>query len=330
MLTTSSIGLRVLRGAALISLVACTTLAMAQSAPNQFSIVVPYAPGGPADAAARLIRPVFESALGKTTIVENLAGAGGSIGATKVLRAVDGSQILMGSPNEVILAPLGLSAVKYKPDDFRLVGTVGELPYVLIARPDFPAGTVDELIAYSKANAARPLSYGSMGSGSINHLATEAFGTKTGVRLNHIPYKGAAPLVQDVASGQIDFAFTPLAGPVQGLIDTGKVKFYGLTSAARSARWADWPTVNEGKVLKDFVYSIWVGPVVSKSTPEAAVQRINAALAEALRQPDVSKGLAAAGFLATGTASLLDAQKLYTSEADKFRNIADAIKLQPQ
>lgn len=321
--------LRLLRAAALFSAFAASVPAIAQNTPAQFSILVPYAPGGPADTAARLIRPVFESALGKTTIVENLAGAGGSIGAAKVLRSGDGSQILMGSPNEIILAPLGLSAVRYKPGEFRLLGTVGELPYVLIARPDLPASTVDELVAYAKAHEARPLSYGSMGSGSINHLATEAFGTKTGVQLNHIPYKGAAPLVQDVAAGQIDFAFTPLAGPVQGLIETGKVKFFGVTTATRSAR-PDWPTVNEGKVLKDFVYSIWVGPVVPRSTPEPVVQRLNAALAEALRQPDVRKGLVAAGFLDTGTASLAGAQKLYATEADKFRQIAEAIKLQPQ
>jgi len=328
--TISSILLRVLRGIAFYGAIAGAPFAIAQNSPAQISLIVPYAPGGPADSAARTIRPVFERALGKTTIVENLAGAGGSIGAGKVLRSANGSQILIGSPNEVILAPLGLAAIRYKPDEFRLIGTIGELPYVLIGRPDLPANTVDELIAFSKTNASRPLSYGSMGSGSLNHLATEAFGAKTGMLLTHIPYKGGAPLVQDVLSGQIDFAFTPLAGNVQGLIETGKVKFYGVTSATRSSRWKDWPTVNEGKVLKDFVYSIWVGPMVPKNTPEPVVQRINTALAEALRQPEVREGLAAAGFLDTGISSLSEAQKLYAAELDKFRHIADAIKLQPQ
>jgi tripartite-type tricarboxylate transporter receptor subunit TctC len=328
--TIFSAVLRVLRGAALIGAVAAAPVAIAQSAPAYFSLVVPYAAGGPADSAARIIRPVFESVLGKTTIVENLAGAGGSIAAAKVLRSADGSQILVGSPNEVILAPLGLSAVRYKPEEFRLVGTIGELPYALIGRPDLPARTVDELIAYSKTNTGRPLSYGSVGTGSLNHLATEAFRAKTGMQLTHVPYKGGAPLVQDVMSGQIDFAFTPLAGNVPGLIEAGKVKFYGLTTVTRSARWKDWPTVNEGAILKDFVYSIWVGPVVPRSTPEPVVQRISAALEEALRQPEVRKGLADAGFLGAGITSPAQAQKLYASESEKFKQVADAIKLKPQ
>lgn len=307
--------------------VAFGPVAFAQS---QVSIVVPYSAGGPSDSAARLVRPIFEKVLGKTTIVENLAGAGGSIGAAKVLRANDGSQILLATPNEVILAPIGLSAVKYKPDAFQLVGTLGELPYVLIARPDFPAKNIDEFIAYSKANPGKPLAYGSMGTGSINHLATESFRVKTGTHLTHLPYKGAAPLMQDLLGGQIDFAFTPLAGNVRGLIETGKVKFYGLTSASRSPELKDWPTVNEGKVLKDFVYSIWFGPVVSKETPDAAVLKIRAALEAALRASDVRKGLSEAGFLAPAITSPAVADKLYSAEQKKFRDVADAIKLLPQ
>lgn len=318
------------RSMAAWALAAAAIAAPAAFAQNQVSIVVPYSPGGPSDSAARLVRPVFEKVLGKTTIVENHPGAGGSIGASKVLRATDGSQILLATVNEVILAPIGLSSVRYKPDAFQLIGTLGELPYVLIARPDFPAKDLDELIAYSKSNPTKPLSYGSMGLGSLNHLATESFRVKTGTNVTHIPYKGAAPLVQDILGGQLDFVFTPLAGNVRGLIETGKVKFYGLTSATRSPLLKDWPTVNEGKVLKDFTYSIWFGLVVSKETPEATVQMIRTALEESLRAPDVRKGLSAAGFLDPTITSPSDAQKLYAAEQKKYREIADAIKLQPQ
>ena len=323
----------------LVRLVACFTLisviawappVFAQGTPGQISLVVPYAAGGPSDSAARMLRPVFERVLGKTTIVENVPGAGGSLGAAKVLRATDGSQILIATPNEVILAPIGLAAVKYKADAFRLVGTVGELPYALIARSDFPAASVDEFIAYSKANPKKPLAYGSMGQGSLNHLATEALRAETGVSLIHIPYKGGAPLLQDVLGGQIDFALTPLAGNVQSLIETGKVKFYGVTSSQRSARLKDWPTVNESKHLKDFVYSIWFGPAVSKETPEATVQRIQAALVEALRQPEVRHGLAELGFMGPVVTTTGEANKLYSAEQRKFRDIAGALKLQPQ
>jgi tripartite-type tricarboxylate transporter receptor subunit TctC len=304
--------------------------ASAQGTANQITLVVPYAPGGPSDSVARLVRPVFERVLGKTTIVENLPGAGGSIGASRVLRATDGSQILIGTPNEVILSPLGLAAVKYKADDFRLVGVVGDLTYALIARADLPAKSLDELIAHAKASSAKPLSYGSMGAGSMNHLSTEAFRAAIGANLSHIPYKGGAPLVQDILAGQLDFAFTPLAGNVHGLIDTGKVKFFGITSPQRNPRHKEWPTVNEGKVLKDFVYSIWFGPLVAKGTPEPVVQRIQAALVEALQQPDIRKGFLELGFSEAAVTSMAEAEKLYVADQKKFRAIADEIKLVPQ
>jgi tripartite-type tricarboxylate transporter receptor subunit TctC len=321
---------RLIGGFVLFGAAALASSAFAQASGGQLSLVVPYAPGGPSDTAARVLRPVFERVFGKTTIVENLPGAGGSIGASRVLRVTDGSAILLGTPNEVILSPLGLAAVKYKPDAFRLVGTVGELPYALIARTDLPPKTLDELIAYMKANSAKPLSYGSMGPGSMNHLSTEDFGALMGVKLNHVPYKGATPLVQDILSGQLDFAMTPLAGNVQGLIETGKVKFYGVTSAQRSARHKELATVNEGKALKDFVYSIWFGLMVSKETPEPVVQRIQAALVEALKEPEVRRGLAEAGFIDSSVTTSAEADKLYSAEQRKFRQVADAIKLQPQ
>jgi tripartite-type tricarboxylate transporter receptor subunit TctC len=321
---------RALGGFMLFGAAALALPALAQGSGGQLSLVVPYAPGGPSDTAARVLRPVFESVFGKTTIVENLPGAGGSIGASRVLRVADGSAILLGTPNEVILSPLGLASVKYKPDAFRLVGTVGELPFALIARADLPPKTLDELVAFMKANSAKPLSYGSMGPGSVNHLSTEDFSAVTGVKLNHVPYKGAAPLVQDILAGQLDFAMTPLAGNVQGLIETGKVKFYGITSAQRNARHKDLATVNEGKALKDFVYSIWFGLMVSKETPEPVVQRIQAALVEALKQPEVRRSLAEAGFIDTSITTSAEADKLYAAEQKKFRQVADAIKLTPQ
>jgi tripartite-type tricarboxylate transporter receptor subunit TctC len=309
---------------------AFVSIACAQGSPNQIALVVPYAPGGPSDSSARLLRPVLERVLGKTVIVENLPGAGGSVGANKVLRASDGTQILLGTPNEPILAPIGLAAVKFKPDEFRLIGTFGELPYALVTRPDFPAKSVDDLVSFSRANPSKALSYGSMGAGSINHLATETMQATTGTNLNHIPYRGAAPLLQDLIGGQIDFAFTPLVGNVFGLIDTGKVKFLGTTSTKRVDRFKDSPTVNEGRALKGFVYSIWFGLLVSKTTPEPVVQRIREALVEALREPDIRRGLADLGFVDFALTSASEADTFYGGEALKFRKVADSIKLQPQ
>jgi len=321
---------RVLRWLVAVSAAYASCLAYAQPAAHQVSLVVPYAPGGPSDATARMIRPVFEKVLGKPTIVENLAGAGGSIGAARALRAADGSVILIGSPNEVILAPIGLSSVKFKADDFRLVGTVGQVPYALVGRADLPARNLDELIAYAKSNAAKPLAYGSMGPGSLNHLATEAFAEKTGIRLTHVPYKGGAPLIQDLVGGQIDFAFATLAGNVEGLIQTGKLKIYGVTTATRTPKYKAWPTIAEHAGLNDFVYSIWVGPLVSKATPEPTVQKLSAALSESLKDPEVQKGLSDAGLVEPSIANLEKANNYYRSEINKFRHTAESLKIAPQ
>jgi tripartite-type tricarboxylate transporter receptor subunit TctC len=307
-----------------------TVAVHAQSTANQISLVVPYAPGGPSDSSARLLRPVLERVLGKTVIVENAPGAGGSIGAAKVLRATDGSQILLGTPNEPILAPIGLAAVKFKADEFRLVGTFGELPFALVTRADFPAKNVDELVNFSRANPGKALAYGSMGAGSINHLATESMQAATGTNLNHVPYRGAAPLIQDLLGGQIDFAFTPLVGNLFGLIDTGKVKFLGTTSTKRVARFKDAPTVNEGRALKDFVYGIWFGLLVSKATPEPVVQKIRDSVVEALRDPDIRRGLGELGFVEFALTTAAETDKFYSAEALKYRKVADSIKLQPQ
>lgn len=294
------------------------------------SLVVPYPVGGPSDAAARIIQPLMQQALGKPTIVENVAGAGGAIGAQKVLTSADGHLVLIGSPNEVILAPLANASARFKSEDFRIVGLLGAIPYVLVGRADLAPKDIDELIAFGRDPASKSLSYGSVGIGSLNHLAGEDFKAQTGVKMHHVPYKGGAPLVQDLIGGQIDIAFTPLAGPVLNLIETGKLRFYGVTTAARSERLKQLTTVNEGKTLKNFVYSIWVGPLVAQSTPDASVARLAAALTEAMKSPDVRKSIAAAGFFEMPSDAANEPTRLYQAEAAKFRKLAQSINLQAQ
>ncbi|MFN9766271.1 MAG: tripartite tricarboxylate transporter substrate-binding protein [Pseudomonadota bacterium] len=182
--------------------------ALAQTYPvKPVNLMVPYPAGGPSDAIARIFNTQLGKELGQQVLVENLGGVSGALAAQKVLAApADGYYIFQGSPNEVILSPLANSAVKLKAEDFRLVHPVADAVMVFVTRKDLPVSSVDELIALARKSADKPLTYGSVGIGSLYHLILEQAQAQTRVQLNHGPYKGNAPLLQDIAGGQVDFA----------------------------------------------------------------------------------------------------------------------------
>ncbi|MCE2911378.1 MAG: tripartite tricarboxylate transporter substrate-binding protein [Pseudomonadota bacterium] len=182
--------------------------ALAQTYPvKPVNLMVPYPAGGPSDAIARIFNTQLGKELGQQVLVENLGGVSGALAAQKVLAApADGYYIFQGSPNEVILSPLANSAVKLKAEDFRLVHPVADAVMVFVTRKDLPVSSVDELIALARKSADKPLTYGSVGIGSLYHLILEQAQAQTRVQLNHVPYKGNAPLLQDIAGGQVDFA----------------------------------------------------------------------------------------------------------------------------
>lgn len=182
--------------------------ALAQTYPvKPVNLMVPYPAGGPSDAIARIFNTQLGKELGQQVLVENLGGVSGALAAQKVLAApADGYYIFQGSPNEVILSPLANSAVKLKAEDFRLVHPVADAVMVFVTRKDLPVSSVDELIALARKSADKPLTYGSVGIGSLYHLILEQAQAQTGIKLAHVPYKGNAPLLQDIAGGQVDFA----------------------------------------------------------------------------------------------------------------------------
>ena len=182
--------------------------AFAQNYPSKpVSLMVPYPAGGPSDAAARIFTAPLGKELGQQVIVDNLGGVSGALAAQKVLAApADGYYLFQGSPNEVILAPLANAAVKLKAEDFRLVHPVTDAVMVVVARKDLPANNMDELIALARKSADKPLTYGSVGIGSLYHLILEDVQQRTGIQLIHAPYKGNAPLLPDIGGGQVDFA----------------------------------------------------------------------------------------------------------------------------
>ncbi|MGJ7507248.1 tripartite tricarboxylate transporter substrate binding protein [Variovorax sp. GT1P44] len=306
--------------------------ALAQGYPNKpVSLMVPYPAGGPSDAAARIFTTPLGKELGQQVIVENLGGVAGALAAQKVLAApADGYYVFQGSPNEVILAPLANAAVKLKAEDFRLVHPVTDAVMVFVARKDLPANNVDELIALARKSKDKPLTYGSVGVGSLYHLILEDVQHRTGTQLIHAPYKGNAPLLTDIGGGQVDFAVLVYSAGMGAMADQGRLKVIGQLGAQRSELLKNVPTVSEGKELKDFSFKIWSGFMVPKNTPEDVVQRLHKAIGATLQDPNVRSQLAAQTQLASSPMTLAESAKFYDAEIARYRAIAKTINLQPQ
>lgn len=306
--------------------------ALAQTWPAKpVNLMVPYPAGGPSDAIARIFFNPLGKELGQQVLVENLGGVSGALAAQKVLAApADGHFIFQGSPNEVILSPLANAAVKLKTEDFRLVHPVADAVMVFVTRKDLGVNSVDELIALARKSGERPLTYGSVGVGSLYHLILENAQQITGVKLQHVPYKGNAPLLQDIAGGQVDFAVLVYSAGMGALGDQGKLKVIGQLGAQRSELLKNVPTASEGQALKNFSYKIWTGFMVPKNTPEDVVVRLHAAIGKTLQDPTVRAQLAAQTQLASAPMSLADSARFFAAETARYRAIAKSIELQPQ
>lgn len=306
--------------------------AHAQGFPSKpLTLVVPYPAGGGSDAMARIVAPELSKQLGQPVVVENLSGAAGSIGVQKVVSApADGHTLLIGSPMEIVLAPLSMSAAKYKPEDLRPLIVWGSTSMVLLARKDLPANNVDELVALQKRPGAKELSYGSIGPGSLYHLVAERFAQLSGTKMLHVPYKGGAPLVQDLMGGQIDIVFMPLAGNIPDLITSGKVKALGLAATARHPALGQIPLIKESKGMEDFVFGLWNGMQAAKGLPEEVAARLNKAAAEVLAKPEVRQNIIAQGNTPGVATSLDELARRYAGDIERFRAIAKAINLQTQ
>ncbi len=306
--------------------------ALAQGWPAKpVNLMVPYPAGGPSDAIARIFFNPLAKELGQQVLVENLGGVGGALAAQKVLAApADGYYVFQGSPNEVILSPLANAAVKLKAEDFRLVHPVADAVMVFVTRKDLPVNSIDELIALARKSNDKPLIYGSVGIGSLYHLILEHVQAATGVKLTHVPYKGNAPLLQDIGGGQVDFAVLVYSAAMGALADQGRLKVIGQLGAQRSELLKNVPAAGESQALKSFSYKIWTGFMVPKSTPEDVVVRLHAAIGKTLQDPAVRSQLAAQTQLAAAPMTLADSAKFFDAETARYRAIARQINLLPQ
>lgn len=271
-----------------------TAWAQAPFPQKTLSLVVPYSPGGPTDAMARTLANAIKPLLGQTMIVENKAGAGANIGAESVARAdADGHTLLFGTS-----APLAINIhlyqkINYDPfKSFSPIIQIGQLPNVLVVHPSVPANNMKELIAYAKANPNK-LSFASSGSGASSHLAGVLFNMRAGTDIQHIPYKGTGPALNDLLGGQVAMSFTDVLTALPH-IKAGKLRVLGVTSASRSGVLPTVPTLME-QGLKDLDASVFFGIVAPSGTPQEVVTKLNAAFTQVLQQPDVKLRLAQQG-----------------------------------
>jgi tripartite-type tricarboxylate transporter receptor subunit TctC len=322
------------RLAALLSGLCLASAVSAQTYPSKpVTLLVPYPAGGISDVIARTVNNTLSKQMGQPVIVDNLGGASGSIAAQKVLNApADGQIIFQGSPNELILAPLAISAVKFKSEDFRLVQMIATAQIGFLARKDLPVHNVDEFLEYARKEAAqgRPITYASVGPGSFYHLLGEHLSKITNIPMTHVPYKGAAPANQDLIGGQVDIFLAPFGKAYDELQKQGKLKVLAMLNSERLDTVKDYPAISESKSLKNFTFTIWTGYFVKKDTPEPIVQTLHKAITDSLTDPAVRAGLEANSQLVAKPLSLQAVGKAYTDGTAQFRAIAKSINLQPQ
>jgi tripartite-type tricarboxylate transporter receptor subunit TctC len=278
-------------------MLAATQAAIAQSAsayPNRpVRLIVPYPAGGPTDFVGRTVAQKLSQLLGQQVVVDNRPGAGTVIGSELVARAApDGYNLLFGTGGGTFLAPLMLPKVPYDPQrDFEPVAMLVMSPQVLVVHPSVPANTVSELIALAKAKPG-VLNFASVGTGTSPHLGGELFQSLTGTKIVHIPYKGTAPAMTDLISGQVQMMFTSMP-TVLAHVKAGKLRLLGTGGTKRSAAIPNVPTIAE--TVPGFELVTWYGVFAPARTPDAIVKRLNAEIAKVLADPESRDRMTAQG-----------------------------------
>ena len=310
-------GLRLALGSA--SLPAGLALpATAQAQPRPVTLVVPFAPGGPTDLIARRLAGLMQARLDQQVIVENRAGAGGNVGAEHVARAApDGLTVLFGTSGPLAINPLLYRGLCWDPQrDFAPIGPLGRIPNVLAVNPTVPARTVPELIALRQ-----PLAFGSSGNGASSHLAGLMFNRMANTRFEHIPYRGTGPALNDVLAGHIAMVFTDVL-TAKPHVEAGRLRALGVTTLERSAALPGTPTVAE-QGLPGYDASVFFGLVTAAATPDAARERLRAALAASLADPDLRAVLEGQGMQLAPEISPQALAALMASETQRWKTVIE-------
>lgn len=318
-----------LAGIALVaqSLVAGT--ALAQNYPTRpIRVIVPFAPGGVVDVTARVLTQKMTERLGWAFIVENKPGGNGFIAVTQAAKSTpDGYTLLTAHTGEFAVNPALFSNIPYDLDrDFAPITMISDTPMLLIANAKEPYNTIQEMIATAKKEPGK-LAFSSPGNGSVNHIAGEWFAAESGVKLMHVPYKGGAPAVAAVASGEVPLGIVAVPAVVAHL-QSGRVKVLGLTTARRTPYNDTWISANEAGV-KNIDASNWVGLFAPKGVPADIVALLHAEVTKTLEQPDVKKRFADAGAEVGGMSSKAFTERI-RNDAVRYRNVVKTAEIRAE
>jgi tripartite-type tricarboxylate transporter receptor subunit TctC len=294
-------------------------VAQAAGYPTQpVHVVVPFPPGAGVDIVTRLIAAKLSTSLGQQFIVENRSGAGGNIGAGAVARSAADGYTLLAAPSSIAVSQSLYSNLPFEVEkDFRAVGMMASVPFILVVNPKVPVKTVAELTALAKAKPG-DLTFASTGNGSSPHLTAEMYAHDAGVKLRHVPYRGSSPAMTDLMSGEVDMMFAN-ALSVLPQVKSGNLHALAITSARQDPDLPDVPTMQQAGV-KDFDTGTWFAILAPAHTPDEAVATLNSALNDALKSPDVQQALRRQGAtVQPGTPAQADA--FIRSEIGKFARI---------
>jgi tripartite-type tricarboxylate transporter receptor subunit TctC len=303
-----------------------STLALAASLPayaqnfpdRPVHLIIPYGPGGITDFAGRVLAQKIGEVLGQTVVAENKPGAGGIVGVDYVAHSTpDGYNMAVMDPG-VVINPILQKSMPY--DIFKDIvplSITSSSPEVLVVAPQLGIKTYAELVAYAKANPGK-LNYASAGVGTTPHLAAELWKARTGIDAVHVPYKGIGASYTDMMSNKVQMAFSSIAG-ARPFTDDGRVIALATTGAQRSAVYPDLPTVAEAG-LPGYDVDLWLGLYGTAGTPPAVLEKLNAAIAKALQDPDLKTGFAKFGLTPRGM-SLADSAAFTKSEYEKWKKV---------
>jgi tripartite-type tricarboxylate transporter receptor subunit TctC len=321
-------GMGVLKALGLTTLLVCgTQTAFAQDYPaRNITVVVPFPAGGPSDVVARIVAEAMGRTLGHTLVIENVAGAGGTIGSARVATASpDGYTLLAGSMGSHVAAPVLTPNIKYDPaKDFVAIGPTAHSPAVVVARKDFPARDFKEFAADLKENGAR-FKQAHGGIGASSHMACVLFNTAIGASPTSVAYRGTGPAMNDLVGGHVDY-FCEQSVSVIEQVKAGSIKAYVVSAGERLASLPDVPTAKEMGVNYDM--SIWAGIFAPKGTPALVVAKLADALDKALDDTSVTKRIADLGGSVPGKAERTPAafEKYVKNEIDRWGPILAAAK----
>ncbi|WP_119156346.1 tripartite tricarboxylate transporter substrate binding protein BugD [Caldimonas tepidiphila] len=303
------------------------TGAFAQAYPAKpVTFIVPFAAGGPTDKVARDLAEAMRKPLGQQIIVENVAGAGGTLGHTRVAKASNDGYTVLLAHIAMATAPALYRNLQYKTlEDFEFAGLINEVPMTLIGRPTLPANNYAELTKWIDANKGK-INLAHAGLGSASHLCGLLFQQRIGVEMTTVPYKGTAPAMTDLIGGQVDLMCDQTTNTTSQ-IEGGKVKAYAVTTPKRlnTPATKNLPTLDESG-LKGFNVTIWHGLYAPKGTPKPVIDKLNAALKEALKDQDFVKRQEALGALVVNDnrTNVADHKKFVESEINKWGPIIKA------